>query len=176
MYAEEIKRLRKLIRKDNQFKKVNKFFERVAEEQSASGLYKEIQNLHKMRSSRSLDRGSKAFLDKVVEANLQDQSYRSRLAEIQMECTRTLSKYEPVIEDLVLYLHAQYLENIKGFFSSKQDRLDFLQGLCKDHARFLREIRSVEDSAKIVITDIDKAGYMFKNLIEAVKIVHERKA
>lgn len=176
MYAEEIKRLRKHIRKDVQFKKINKFFDRVSEEQSADGLYQEVQRLHKMRSSRTLDRGGKAFLDRVVEANLQDQSYRSRLAEIQMECTRTLSKYEPIIEDLVLYLHAQYLENIKGFFSSKQDRIEFLNGLCKEHARFLREIRSVEESAKIVITDIDKAGYMFKNLIEAVKIVHERKA
>lgn len=176
MYAEEIKRLRKLIRKDAQFKKVNKFFEHVAEELSVEALYKEIQNLHKMRSSRSLDRSSKAFLDRVVEANLQDQAYRSRLAEIQMECSRILSKYEPIIEDLVLFLHAQYLESLKGFLSAKQDRLEFLQGLCKDHVRFLRDLRSVDEAAKIVITDIDKAGYMFKNLIEAVKIVHERKA
>lgn len=176
MYADEIKRLRKLLRKDPQFKKIIKFFERVSTEISPVGFYDEIKRLHKMRSSRSLERGSKAFLDKVVEANLQDQSYRSRLAEIQMECAKLLSKYEPVVDDLVLYMHAQHLEAIKGFFSSKVDRVEFLQGLCKDHHTFLREVRSVEEAAKLIITDIDKAGYMFKNLIEAMKIVHERKA
>lgn len=176
MYAEEIKRLRKHLRKDKQYLKVQKFFERLAGEISTVGLYEEIQRLHKMRSSRSLERTGKAFLDKVVEANLMDQSYRSRLAEIQMECARSLSKYEPVIDDLVTYMHAQYQESLKGFFTAKGDRIEFLQNLCKDNTRFMREISSVEEAAKTIIVDIDKAGYMFKNLIEAVKIVHERKS
>lgn len=175
MYSEELKRVRKVIRRDAQFKKVNKFFERLSDEISVVGLYEEIQRLHKMRSSRSLERTNKGFLDKIVEANLQDQSYRSRLAEIQMDCVRSVSKYQPVVEDLVLYLHAEYLETLKGFFSSKADRLEFLQSMCKEHAKFLRNIESVEEAAKIVIQDIDKAGYMYKNLIDAVKIVHERK-
>lgn len=176
MYAEEIKRLRKSLRKDKQFKKVQMFFDRLSEEISAVGLYDEIKRLHSMRASRSLERTKKAFLDKVVEANLQDQSYRSRLAEIQMECARSISKYEPIVDDLVLYLHAQYQEALKSFFTAKGDRIEFLQNLCKEHTRFLREIASVEEAAKTVIVDIDKAGYMFKNLIEAVKIVHERKS
>ena len=176
MHAEEIKRLRKMLRKDSQYKKVDKFFERVSEEISVTGLYEEIQRLHKMRSSRVLERSNKGFLDKVVEANLQDQSYRSRLAEIQMECAKAISKYEPIVEDLISYMHIQHLESLKGFFSAKSDRIEFLQGLCKDTHRFLREIASVEEAAKTIIVDIDKAGYMFKNLIEAVKIVHERKS
>lgn len=176
MYAEELKRARKHLRKDTQFKRVARFFDRVSDEISTEGFYDEIKRLHKMRSSRTLDRKTKAFLDSVIEANLQDQSYRSRLAEIQMECARVLAKYEPIIDDLVSYMHAQHLETIKGFFSAKADRIEFLQSLCKDHNRFLREVRSIEDAAKIIITDIDKAGYMFKNLIEAMKIVHERKA
>lgn len=175
MYSTEVKRLRKGLRKDSRFKKVVKFFSTLAEEISVVGFQDEIRRLHKTRAMRSLDRSSKAFLDKIVEANLQDQAYRSRLAEIQLDCTRTLAQYEPIIEDLVSYLYVEYLDTIKPFFTAKQDRMEFLNSLCKEQVTFLREIRSVLEGCRIVIEDIDKAGYMFKNLIEATKIVHERK-
>ena len=176
MYAQEIKRLRKLLRSDKQFKRIKKFFERVSSELSADGLYAEVRNLHGMRSSRVLERGGKAFIDRVVEANLQDQSYRSRLAEIQMDCAKTLSTYQPVVDDLVSYMVLEHQDALKNYFSSKADRADFVTSLCKEYLTFLREVEAVSDAAKTVIVDIDKAGYMFKNLIEAVKIVHERKS
>lgn len=176
MHAVELKRLRKQLRKDPQFRKIGKFFDRLGEELSSKGLYDEIRSLHSMRSSRSLERGKKGFLDKIIEANIQDQSYRSRLAEIQMDCAKALSKYQPVIDDLVMFMVLEHQEALRGFFTAKGDRHEFVTSLCKDHLTFLREIESVQEAAKTVILDIDKAGYLYKNLLEAVKIVHERKS
>lgn len=175
MYSEDLKRLRKKLRKDKQFLKVVKFFNNVANEISISGFYNEISSLHKRRSSRTLNRGEKSFLDKVVEADLQDLAYRSRIAEIELACVQTVAEYGPILDDLVVYLRAEYLEELRGFFKAKGEQEEFCQSLCKNQVKFIRDVKTVQEAARIVVTDIDKSSFRLSNLIEVAKIAHGRK-
>jgi hypothetical protein len=157
----------------------NKKFKRLLEAFRTNKLYAiklddykaEILTLHQSRSVRTLikfceDRETK-LVDEVIRANLIDQGQRSRLTEILIHCTRAsvaLGESLKVFKEYALVYYDPYLKKIK----TKGERSSFLDTCLSDMTGYISDCDLVCNLAKLVVSDIDQAGFSLKRTIDAL--------
>ena len=140
----------------------------------------EILALHQVRQVRTLikfcDDSSLNMVDGIIRSNMQDQGQRSRLAEIHLQCIRAssaLSDAIKVFKDYALVRYDSYLSKIR----TKGERSIFIDTCLADMQVYLSNCDLVINLTKIVIDDIDKAGWSIERTIKALSLtqVTERK-
>jgi len=169
---EQQKAIRSTIKKNKRFQQfLENFRGNPAYNIDFESYHSELQRLHTTRITRELKRKrSRAFPEKVCEALLQDQATRSRCAEILGECTKISHAMERTLSKLRDYLCAEYASYLKSV-GAQGERKAFVESIMRPFYDYFDEVKGLEKAAQIVIEDIDKAGFMFKNLVEVIKVL-----
>lgn len=173
MTSEEIKALRRIIKKNKRFQQFLEMFEKnPAYAIDFDSLHEELQLLHTTRLTRELRRKKKSlqFTDKVVDAMLQDQSTRSRCAEILNDCVRIATSMSKTLSNLRDYLLTEYGSHLKRI-GAQSERKAFVESVMKPFYEYIAQVQTLEASSKIIIEDIDQAGYMYTNLAKIIVVL-----
>ena len=159
----------------------NKRFKRLIESFQSNRLYQipldkmkdEIMTLHQTREVRTLYKfrndNTTSMVDGMIMANLQDQSHRSRLAEIHLQCVRASSALTDSIKLFKDYAIVHYSVQLRGI-KTKGERSDFIDTVLSDMYAYISDCDLVINLTAIVIKDIDNAGWALSRLQEALKL------
>lgn len=173
---QDILRIKRTILKDKKVKRLSKAFDELSQyNMPTKKLIEEIESIHMTRKTRHLEKESSTFVQDITEGMLNDQASRSRLTEILMGCVHVIRNLENSLESLEGYLQVEYATQLSSI-RTKGERTSFLQHhvLSKYH-KYIDKVSRVKEAAELVMVDIDKAGYVYKNLIEAVKLAAGRR-
>ena len=169
---EALKALRRIIKKDKRYQQFLEGFRgNPAYQIPFDEYHEELQRLHTTRLTRELKRKrSRSFPEKVCEAMLQDQATRSRCAEILGTCTKITTAMERTLSKLRDYLMSEYGDKMK-MVGAQAERKAFVEAIMREFYDFFDEVKTLEKASLIVIEDIDKANYMFKNLVAIIQVL-----
>lgn len=134
-------------------------------------LYEEVTTLHTIRKTRALKQSrNETFVQKLMEAMIDDMSKRSRLVEILMLCVKTIRTLEDLLEDLEGYLLLEY-GNLLYSLKTKGEREQFIKTQAfAEYLKYTKRLHKLKEACEFVIVDIDKGGYTYRNLVEAAKL------
>lgn len=169
--SQKIAMVRRRIREDEKYKRF-----KTAHKNNPNnvidfdGLHKEMARIHKTRSVRSLKRKSKGFVDDVVDALLQDQQARSRCAEIMGNCVTISGNMTQTLDNLRDYLVTEFSELLKSV-GTVGERKMVVESVLRPFYEYLNNVDQIKLHAKIIIEDVDKAGYGFTNLVNSLQLL-----
>jgi hypothetical protein len=140
----------------------------------SKALLDEIQQLHASREIRSLTYHdiAKSSQKVLIQASLQNQSYRSRVVEIKMIATRQYNIVEEHKDKLTRYIFATYKSSIT--FKTKGERDQYVEHLLEPANSLLSRLSSISEIADMIITDIDQAAWTIKNIITVMDLSSKR--
>jgi hypothetical protein len=161
---------------DDVWARYQRILTRTQETTRAVELVKEIERLHGSRSSRFLSTksgGATAF--NLIDANLQDISYRSRIVEIKI----TISKQHRLLEQVLGAVHGHLLSNYNEEIVDLVGKLKASQGtfvdsMIRDGWDALSKLEKVREIAEYVVEDIDKTAWAMTNLVKLVTLLAQR--
>ncbi len=166
--------LKDIIREDNRYKRLkesfdeNKLFHMPIEQ-----YLKEVESAHQIRPVRVLNPSDSHFVDKLISANTSDQSTRSRLTAIMMECVRASSTLQAATDSFREYVLMVYAEDLKSL-RTKDERMMLINATLSPFLRYVTKVNTLRDTIKLVVDDIDKACWSLKLSVEAYKIHSQR--
>ncbi len=160
------------IRENEYYKRYKKIYKRLSEDIDLEKIDKELTTLHSGRMSRSLF-GSSPGPDKIIEANLQDSSYRSRLVELRVELSKSITLMDTTIDTLKLKLSTEYSDNLAGL-KTKGERLSFVESFLVSGITFIEKMNGCAERIELVVKDIDQTAYTYKNAIQVLELVYSR--
>lgn len=137
---------------------------------------KELQSLHITRKVRLLN--SEEILKNIsllVDALAQNQSVRSRVVEIKMDCVRVSTKITFKKESLINYVQVKYRDELKLIKGTQSDRNAYIQELFGFADPMISKIKILQDFCDILLNDIDQASWCLKSIIDCMKILDEAK-
>lgn len=169
MDIEDLKHLKRLVKADENFIK----FKRAVEKNPNlrlpfDDLHEELTREHKMRQVRSLRRSDVDFVGSVTDAMMQDARIRSRGTEILASCIAITGGFQETLTNLRDYLLLTYGKRLGG---TKEERRNFMENVLRPFFKFIHKVEQLKEHARYIIEDIDKAGYTFKGLLEAIKLL-----
>lgn len=171
---EEIKALRRVIKKNKRYMQFLEMFERnPAYAINFDAFHEELQMLHMTRQTRELRRkknSMRQFPEKVLDSMLQDQATRSRCTEIRGQCVKISSAMEKTLGNLRDYLLSEFGHHLKGI-GAQAERKAFIEAIMKPFYEFLHQVQTLDKSAALIVEDIDQAGYMYTNLVKLVIVL-----
>ncbi len=173
---EDIRHAKKTLNNDKRLRKVKLAFNTLPEYSlDFEDLNKELDTLMTMRSVRSLKDEKGTLSQAVMDAMLQDQSYRSRCTEILMSCVRVDRKLSRTIDKLEDYLMVEYASLISGLYRTVKERKAFVVYVLRRYTDFLDQVEELRERCGLLTGDIDKAGFAMKNTIEALNLASMRR-
>lgn len=128
----------------------------------------EILSLHKKRTVHKISTKQNLSISYIRRAAAIDQSYRSRILSILMECKYIAGLVEPVKEDLLLRLMSNYYDQIPP--TNKNEKRQYLELGFQKRFPILEQLYVAIETADFVIEDIDKASFMFKHIIQTYQV------
>ena len=169
MDKEKLNHIRRLVKADEKYIAFKKSVEKNPTlVMPFEDLHEELERMHKTRSVRSLHRRDKRFTEAVMDANLQDQQYRSRCSEIMGSTLPFTGTFQETLTNLRDYLLLEYGKRIGG---TKHERQQFMENVLRPFFRRLHIVEQLKAHCKFIMEDIDQAGYTFKNMIEYIKLL-----
>lgn len=156
---------------DEKIKSFKESYEKGNYDLNTDKLIKEIQQAHIVRNVRLLrSEDISENINIVIDAVAQNQSIRSRIVEIKMDCTRVCIKLKFKKESLINYLYAKYREELKSLKGTQADRNAFIQELFSFITPSLTRLQVLQDFCDLVLNDIDQASWALKSIIDCLKI------
>jgi hypothetical protein len=169
----DIERLRRAVKSDEKYLK----FKRAVDKNPNlhlpfEELHDELGRMQRTRQVRSLSRSDKNFTQTVIDAMLQDQAYRSRCTEILASCISITGAFQETLVNLRDYLILEYGTRMgsKGRVT-KEERRNFMENVLRPFFRYIHKVEQLKEHARLIIEDIDKAGYTYRNLVESIKLL-----
>lgn len=168
--SREIDAIKRTIRADEHYKKFKATF--ASNPRFCidfDGLLEELHTMHSVRKTRRLKR-KRTLVEDAVDAMLLDQSTRSRCAEIVaqiMEVEHVFNTTVTNMRDYILVEYAQYLKSV----GTQAERKVFVESLLRIYYKYLSNLQNVKQVAQYIIQDVDKAGFMFTNLVATLQIL-----
>ena len=138
---------------------------------SVPTVLEEIETLHMGRSTRTLSLKSMSNMT-IVEAILQDQSYRSRITEIMFVALKTTNMLELAYTSTLDSLMSAYGDRLSQ--KTKGEREGYIKSFINPARKRIDEIYTIVSLAEYIIEDIDKASYALKNTIQALELTTKR--
>lgn len=130
---------------------------------------KELINLHVARPIKSMNLRKTRQIDNVIDANVTDQSTRSRLVEILVTCAKIRNEITKQLEYVKEMLLIKYGSRLP--VRSRSDKDNFVYyGVFGPVYKFLTDIEQLEAEIQLVIDDIDQAAYTINRLVHLVEI------
>jgi len=172
----DLLKIKRIIAKDKRVGKLDDAFQELSEfNLPIRDMYEEIERIHMTRKTRHLDKSSDTFVQDVIEGMLNDQANRSRLTEILMTCLHAKRNLSSSLESLQGYIMIEYSAQLSTI-RTKGERVNFIEHhVFSKYHKYIDRVTRIKEAAELVTTDIDKAGYMYKGLIEAVKLAAGRR-
>jgi hypothetical protein len=136
----------------------------------STALMDEVATLHTSRKTRILRRNHvlNRGRNKLLDALLQNQAYRSRIAEIRGKAYRVSMTIEEHMDAINEYLLATYPKTLKKHFSTVGARQAFINSLLEIGKRRLKELNTVDGYCEMIINDIDQTGWALKHVIDVL--------
>lgn len=131
---------------------------------------KEIVLIHSSRKIKSLDLRKSKQTDSVIDANLHEQSSRSRLVEIILTCRKVhneITRQLDVAREVLMLKHKSSF----GSLRSREDRnkaIDY--GVFRAITTELLRIEQLENDVQQIVEDIDKSGFTLKRHVEVLNL------
>ena len=167
---EQLASLKRMLNRDKRMLRLKDSFDTLPEyRMDFRDLHEELDTMMSTRPIRSLNTKGN-FIDNITEAMLTDQQYRSRVTEIMMACVKTEKKLGRSIDQIGDYLRTEYHSQIMAVFRTKADRVTFTDHILRKYINYLDKVDELKQRCMLLTTDIDKAGYAFKGMLEAVQI------
>ena len=169
--SQRLDALRRTVKRDAKYRRFRDTFEGNPNYSiDFQKLHDELERMHMTRSVRTLRRKKVGFVDDLLDAMLQDQAVRSRTTEILGICVNIDGAMRETLDNLNDYLMVQYSESLK-ISSTQTERKAFIGTCLRQFYRYLDQIQQLREHCKLIVDDIDKAGYTYRNLVETVKIL-----
>lgn len=162
--------LEKKLRKTAEYKKVCDMLD-TARQLDLDNMQSEIESLHLGRKMRNL-RLKTLSADKLIDVACQEASSRSRLVEIVLGLTRNFNMLELAHQAATETLISKYYKELPG--STKASKSAFVYDIMSDLKIKLTEFKSVIEIANLVVSDIDKAGFSIKHIVELLQTANRR--
>lgn len=136
-----------------------------------SGFIDELDRMHKTRTIRLISKKDVLHnaQNKLIDASIQNQAYRSRCVEIKMICYRAESNIVQHKDLLINYLKATYKKAL-SVYRTNSERDNVIGLVLNDSLYMIQQLQLVQELSDMIIDDIDKASWSLKTLIEVLKI------
>lgn len=168
---DDLERIRKKIRRDTRFKSIRTIYKTNTLFQITVDEYrKEIRDMFRIRQFRSLSVRSPQVLNKLAEAIVQDQSYRSRMTELLSQVHTARKTLIDMLSHFHDYALAEYGRDLKMLGAAKE-RSAFLNDVLSTYHSYCEDLDNLMLEIDTYIKDIDKAGYAAKNLVEVLHLM-----
>lgn len=162
--------LLKAMKKDKKYKRLKETFDTIPLYQMPiKKLADEIETLHKSRLMRILNVEDPKFVDKLIRANVQDQSVRGRLTEIMMMGVRVNSTLSRALKSLRYHLLITFTDELRPY-RTKEERTEIINMVLKTFEIYIADIEMLNQSATLCVVDIDKANYSMSRTLEALAL------
>lgn len=124
------------------------------------------------RKFRRLDANDVTILEKITEAAIEDSVLRSRLTEMLVLCEQAKKSIGGLLDRYENYALIEHGTSIRRIVTTKDERKEFIRGILEDYYRYLSDVEVFSEQLKLLITDLDKAGYQLKHIIDAQRLVY----
>lgn len=139
-------------------------------------LITELHELHEKRVFRSYK--TKEVLGaaqaKLVRASIQEASFRSRAVAIKMECFKVSELLQTDLDATTRYLGTKYADLLAQEFRSVDDRKAAIKHVLEGLHQLARGLKTVMDSADMLIDDIDQSGFSLQRVLGAMQLSFSR--
>lgn len=168
----ELDALKRVLRKDKKLLRFKDNFEGNPNfSLNFDKLHEELERLHATRSVRTLRRKNHDFAEEVLDSMLQDQATRSRCTEILGACIKIRGALSDTLDNIRDYLIMTYSSKLKLVGGTQSERKAYVETVLRPFYKYLTEVSMLEEHCKVIIQDIDKAGFAYTNLVETIKIL-----
>lgn len=168
-----IDKLKRLLAKDEQYERFKKIVLNFSMREELEILMKEVETLHATRKGRKLYRTAPNPRD-IIDASLEDSSFRSRAVEIMMRMMRSQRAIEKAIDSVSGYIFSEYGQYMEA--RTKAERERSMRSINQRALQYLNELESAIEVIKVFIDDCDKSAWQFKSALEGVKIIYQRES
>ena len=162
-----------ILKSDDNYRRFRRIVKSLSEQVNVEKLHSEILRLHAGRKSRTLYL-KRPSVDTVNEANLQDSSYRSRLAEIYVEVDYNLGLLNEAIDKIRKHFIHEFKDSMEGL-RTKGERMSFADKYISSGLALMHQLKRLLATTDVIIKDIDQTGYSFKNTIKSMEILYSHK-
>lgn len=162
------------VKEDEIYKKYRSILKTVRGGLDILAVKKEAQSLHAARISRSLYE-KRVIPSKLIEAEAQDSSNRSRLAELRVSLINEQELLDTTIKLCKKHLKSEYHDeymSLSGTATGRNNRVDqlFMKG-----SEYLEQLNTTMSILDIYMRDIDASGFKHTNIKELFKILLGKK-
>jgi sRNA-binding regulator protein Hfq len=161
-----------LLRADDTFAQFKSIVKGIKSKIDIEEISDEAVRLHSGRRSRNLY-GTTPGPEKIIEAALQDSSYRSRMVEIRVKLVRYRDRLDVAIDATRQYLALNYPDMVKGL-RTKAERGSVFDTYLRNGVRLHEELKSVISQLDDLVKDIDQTAYVYKTAVECLELLLHR--
>jgi|SRR3989337_1000697 len=166
-----VDKLKALLAKDSNYTRFKEVVKRYSLSEDMDNLMSEIETLHRTRKCRKLHSINPNPRD-IVDATLEDSSFRSRAVEILMRMMRSQRAIEKAIDSVSGYLATEYGDYVDARTKAERERI-----LRTINQRAYQYLDALESSIAIIrefTGDIDHASFAVKHAIEGLSLLYNR--
>ncbi len=164
--------LSKLLAKDANWKRFLNILEASERLSDFDNYANEVLNIHKGRKSRQLVYKASSA-KRLIEANMQDISFRSRCVEIMIEVRRARRLLNISLDSIKNHILATYQTYLSAY-RTKAERDIYVSSLVSDAEAKLAEFESIIEVCELVVSDIDKTSWSMKSILDAMELIYRR--
>lgn len=137
----------------------------------------EVMDLHRSTKARNLKtlRSVKDMEAVIVDAGLENQAVRSRVAEIEMQVLRPVLKAKALIElagDYIRETHGSYLTSAARTIAERQSLID---SIFQREGMMMRDLQNVQAIAEKAIKDLDQSAFRIAGAQNALAAINQRR-
>jgi hypothetical protein len=160
----------KTVRADPNFKKFLKLVENITAKIDTEAISREALGLHSSRLSRSLHGEARYSPTALIDANIQDLSFRARLVELRVTLGRKLDKLDEVMAAIKRHISTEYDDELRDFATVDQRKAFVTRTIKRQHA-ILADGNSVISMIDLLIKDIDQASHSMRHSLDCLKLL-----
>jgi len=166
-------RVQRLIKKDPKFKRLKVAFRTMPQYKiDFEELHEEMKTLHRLRKLQHLKADDPNFVRKISEAAIADHSFRTRLTEIIVIGYEASSNLNKTLNSLVDYLLTEYANDLAKL-RTKEERKQFVSGCLATFYEYVQSAELLIQICKSYIDNIDKGGFMIRELVLAHQTIRK---
>lgn len=173
MDSKSMERVERILKKDERYKRIRDSFRKLPQYSLPFEDYvAEMKLLHSERTLHKLDISSPNFAKQLGKAATTDHSFRSRITEILVTCSSVRTNLSKTLDSFEKYVMNQYNADLKPL-RTKDERKAFVHSLMYTFHQYLNDVESLVEICKYYIDNIDKGGYMVRELVQAYSTVRK---
>lgn len=163
---------KKILRSDDAFVQFRALVKSIEVKLDTEEIMAEAARLHSGRLSRTLH-GTTPGPEKLLNATLQDSSYRSRMVEVRVKLVRHRDRLDIALQATRQYLATQYRDQVSDL-KTKGERESYFDAYLKRGLHLKEDLKSTISQLDDLVKDIDQTAYTYKNAIECLELLLSR--